>query len=188
MNKSGTQMIETSRLRLRRFRVEDAGDMYTNWASDPEVTKYLTWPVHPSVEVTKQLLEDWVPHYQEGTYFNWAIEYKETGSVIGTIAVVKLREDVEAADIGYALSRSYWGQGIMPEALKAVIDYLLDVVGLGRVAACHDVKNPKSGRVMEKAGMLREGVWRSAERNNTGICDAVWYSVIPSDRKGAFHA
>ena len=60
MKKVGTQTIETERLILRRFTVEDAGDMYKNWASDPEVTKYLTWPPHESVEFTKSLLADWV--------------------------------------------------------------------------------------------------------------------------------
>ena len=55
MNKAGTQKIETQRLILRRFKIEDAEDMYDNWASDPEVTRYLTWPVHSSLEVTRTL-------------------------------------------------------------------------------------------------------------------------------------
>ncbi len=61
MNKAGTQRIETDRLILRRFRLEDAEDMYANWASDPEVARFLTWPTHSSVEVTKSLLADWIP-------------------------------------------------------------------------------------------------------------------------------
>lgn len=65
MNKAGTQRIGTDRLILRRFRLEDAEDMYANWASDPEVGRFLTWPTHSSVEVTKSLLsaEDftWTP-------------------------------------------------------------------------------------------------------------------------------
>ncbi|MBQ1826733.1 MAG: NUDIX hydrolase, partial [Erysipelotrichaceae bacterium] len=75
--------------------------------------------------------------------------------------------------------------GIMPEALRAVIDYLFDVVGLNRIAACHDINNPKSGRVMEKAGMKLEGVWRSAGRNNLGICDEVWHSILRSEHQTA---
>ena len=87
MNKTGTQ-----RLILRRFVIEDADDMYNNWASDPEVTRYLTWPVHSSVEVTRSLLTEWVSLYENGGYFSWAMEYKETGEVIGNISVVRLNE------------------------------------------------------------------------------------------------
>lgn len=184
MNKAGTQKIETQRMILRRFNIEDADDMYSNWASDPQVTRYLTWPVHASVEVTRSLLTDWVTRYKDGGYFNWVIEYKETGKVIGNISVVKLNESIEAADMGYCMSRAYWGKGLMPEALTAVIKYLFEVVGLNRVAPCHDVKNPKSGRVMDKAGMRQEGILRAAGKNNFGICDEVWHAIIREDRFG----
>jgi RimJ/RimL family protein N-acetyltransferase len=111
------------------------------------------------------------------------MEYKNTGKVIGNISVVKLIESIDAAEMGYCMSRAYWGQGLMPEALRAVMDYLFDVVGLNRVAACHDANNPKSGRVMEKAGMKLEGILRAAGKNNLGICDDVWHAMIRSDRE-----
>ena len=183
MNKAGTQTIETPRLLLRRFTVEDVEDMFNNWATDPEVTRFLTWPLHASVEVTRELLKDWTARYEDGGYFNWAMEYKETGRVIGNISAVKINEKVESADIGYCMSRAFWGQGLMPEALSAVMDYLFDVVGLNRVAACHDANNPKSGRVMDKAGMKLEGILRAAGKNNLGICDEVWHATIRSDRE-----
>ncbi len=182
MEKIGTKRIDTERLILRKFTLDDAEDMYNNWASDPEVTKFLTWSPHGSADFTRTLLEDWISRYEEGDYFNWVIEYKETGRAIGNISVVKLDEKVDAAEIGYCMSRSYWGQAIMPEALKAVIDYLFDEAGLNRVAACHDSNNPKSGRVMEKAGMKLEGTLRCAGINNLGICDKVYHSMIRSDR------
>ena len=182
MNKTGTQRLETHRLILRRYRIEDAEDMFSNWASDPEVTKFLTWPTHSTVEVTRMLVNNWISRYDDGGYFNWAIEWKETGSVIGNIAVVKLNEQTEAADMGYCMSRAFWGRGIMPEALRAVMDYLFDTVGMSRIAACHDVNNPKSGRVMEKAGMKTEGILRGAGKNNIGICDEVWHAALRSDR------
>ena len=183
MNKTGTQTIETDRLVLRRFRSEDAEDMYENWASDPEVTRFLTWPTHSDVDVSKAVLADWIPKYKDGGFFNWAMEYKDTGKVIGNISVVRLIESIDAAEMGYCMSRAYWGQGLMPEALRAVMDYLFDVVGLNRVAACHDANNPKSGRVMEKAGMKLEGILRAAGKNNLGICDDVWHAMIRSDRE-----
>ena len=182
MNKTGTKTIETPRLLLRRFTIEDAEDMYENWASDPEVTRYLTWPTHTDVEITRALLEDWVAKYADGAFFNWAIELKSTGRVIGNISVVHLREDIDEAVIGYCLSRAYWGQGIMPEALTAVMDYLFGAAGMNRIAAYHDSNNPKSGRVMQKAGMKWEGTSRAADRNNQGICDKVLYAMLRSDR------
>lgn len=181
IDKTGTVDLETKRLKLRRFTLDDAQDMFDNWASDPAVTKYLTWPTHTSIEVTKAVLESWASNYADGAYFNWAIERKGSGKVIGSIAVVALDEDI-AAEIGYCLGRAYWGQGIMTEAVMAVLDHLFDAVGLNRVAAYHDANNPRSGRVMEKAGMKYEGILRQAGRNNSGICDKVCRAVIRSDR------
>ena len=182
MIKAGTRTIDTHRLILRRFRAEDALDMYENWASDPEVTRFLTWPAHSGVDVTRALLDDWIGRYQDGCYFSWAIEWKETGRVIGNIAAVRLNEETEEAEIGYCLSRTYWGRGIMPEALRAVLNYFFDVVCLNRVTARHDVNNPKSGRVMEKAGMKREGILRASGKNNQGICDVALYAMLRGDR------
>lgn len=181
MEKTGTKTIETARLRLRRFVVEDAQDMFDNWASDPEVTKFLTWPTHESVDVTKMILEEWVSEYDKGDYFNWAMELKETGKVIGNISVVHLDERTERVEMGYCMGRAYWGQEFMPEALKGAMEYLFEVVKVNCVAACHDSNNPKSGRVMDKAGMKLDGVLRAAGLNNQGICDKVYHSMLRSE-------
>lgn len=125
MENKGTKTLKTERLILRRFVSEDAVAMYANWASDPEVTKFLTWPPHASVDVTKSLLEDWIRRYEDLSYYNWGIELRETG----------------------------------------------------------DVNNPKSGRVMDKAGMKLEGIWRAAGKNNLGVCDEVWHSILKEEWK-----
>ena len=182
MKKPGTQTIETRRLILRQFRPEDAEDMFTAWASDQEVTRFLTWPPHSDAGATRALLENWVRQYTDGGYFNWGIEWKENGRLIGNISVVRLDEETDSAEIGYCLGRAHWGHGFMPEALRAVMDYLFDTAEVNRIAACHDVSNPRSGRVMEKAGMKREGVLRASGKNNRGICDVVWYALLRSDR------
>ncbi len=181
MNPAGTQTLTTHRLILRPFRMEDAQDMYANWASDPEVTRFLTWPTHTSADVSRRVLSGWISRYPDGRFFNWAIGWKETGSVIGNIAVVNLDEATQAVEIGYCLGRAWWGRGIMPEALRAVMDYLFYTVDLRRIAACHDADNPKSGRVMAKAGMQREGVLRGSGINNRGIHDKVWYAALRDD-------
>ena len=93
MNHKGTKRIETKRLILRPFRMEDAEPMYRNWASDQEVTRYLTWNAHTSVEDTKQILTSWTESYSGPANYQWAIELKETGEPIGSIAAVEMNEN-----------------------------------------------------------------------------------------------
>ena len=182
MNHLGTKPIETSRLILRRFTLEDAQAMYRNWASDPAVTKYLTWPTHTSEEVTHRVLSDWVGHYEEENYYQWAIVLKDLGQPIGSIAVGHMNDRVGKVEIGYCMGKNWWHQGIMTEALNAVIDFFFEEVGANRVEACHDPNNPNSGAVMKKCGMTYEGTHRQASRNNQGICDRSWYAILSSDR------
>jgi len=86
LNHCGTCRLETERLILRRFTVADADAMYRNWASDSEVTKYLTWPSHQSPEITKTLLTEWVKSYKKDNYYQWAIVLKENGDDVAAAA------------------------------------------------------------------------------------------------------
>lgn len=178
MEHKGTALLETDRLILRRFVIEDAGAMYRNWASEDEVAKFLTWPAHSNVAVTRALLSTWIVAYNKADYYNWVIELKETGEVIGNISVVQVKENIQCAELGYCMGTRWWGAGIMPEAGKAVVKYLFEEVGFNRIAATHDKNNPKSGRVMQKIGMTYEGMLRKAGFNNQGIVDEVWYSIL----------
>ena len=181
MKHCGTQTIETERLILRRLRREDAAAMFRNWTSDPEVTKYLTWPTHESVAVTEQILDLWMKNYENDRFYQWGIELRSAGEVIGSISVVGMEEEIDAAAIGYCIGRNWWHQGITSEALAAVIQYLFREVGCNRIEARHDVRNPHSGGVMQKCGMRFEGVLRSADRNNQGIGDIAQYAILKSD-------
>ena len=181
MNHLGTVVLETTRLKLRRFTIEDAEGMYRNWASEDEVTKFLTWPTHANVDVTRELLSNWIKEYQNKNYYNWVMELKETGEIIGNISVVLIKENIEGAVLGYCMGTKWWGKELMPEAGKVVIKYLFEQVGFNRIAADHDKNNPKSGRVMQKLGMTYEGTLRSAGFCNQGIIDEVWYSILKED-------
>ena len=183
MNTAGTKRIETERLILRRYVLEDAEDMYENWASDPEVTRFLSWPTHSSVEVSRKVLGNWISRYEEGKTYNWGITLKDSDHVIGNIAVVGRDENTRAVEIGYCLGKKYWGQGIMPEALKAVCDYLFEEEeDLNRVYASHDLRNERSGQVMRKAGLHFDGILRESKKNNQGMHDTAYYSMLRSDR------
>ena len=149
----GTQLLETERLSLRPFLMEDARSMYDNWASDPEVTRYLTWPAHSSPAVTEAVLRSWTQAYSNPEFYQWAIVPKRLGVPIGGISVVSHDNRAEIAHIGYCIGRLWWHQGYTSEALAAVLNYLFDEVGFQRVESIHDTRNPHSGGVMRKCGM-----------------------------------
>ncbi len=182
MKHIGTQPVETKRLLFRRFYPEDAAAMFRNWASDSDVTKYMTWPAHKDISVSQYVLNTWISDYTQDNCYNWAIVLKEIDEPIGSITVVSLREDIGSVEVGYCLGKVWWGKGLMSEALNAVIDYLFREVGVNRVEAYHDVNNPASGAVMRKCGMAYEGTHRQAGRNNQGICDVSRYGILALDR------
>ena len=167
MRHQGTKRLETERLILRRFAEVDAESVFKNWASDPEVTKFLRWKSHT-----------------EADYYYWAIEEKGSDSgAVGYIGVFWSDETVDSVEVGYSLGRRWQGRGYMSEALMAVIDFLIDEAGANRVVAAHDPRNAASGGVMKRCGMKYEGTMRQVDRNNQGICDLSFYAVLASDRR-----
>lgn len=178
---AGTQEIETARCSLRQFRVEDAEAMFRNWASDEEVTKYLTWPAHRNVAETKELLREWVKTYSDPSVYNWAILSKEKQEAVGNISVVSVNEKAARLTIGYCLSEELWGQGLMTECLKAVIDYLFENTSVNRIDSYHDTDNPASGKVMRKAGLKEEATLKEFDHNNQGICDVTLHALLRSE-------
>ena len=176
----GTKTLETPRLILRRAELTDAEPMFRNWANDPDVTKYLTWPPHESVDVTRNVVKSWVDSYRNEDYYHWMIVLKETGEPIGSLLASCVGR-VPSAHIGYCVGKKWWHRGIMTEALNTVIRYLFDEVGFTRIESMHDPKNPHSGAVMRKCGMTYEGTHRMSDRNNQGICDASYYAILNTD-------
>lgn len=182
LNHKGTKTIETERLILRPFVMEDAEAMFRNWASDEEVTKFLSWQAHKSIEETKTVVARWVG-CGAGDY-KWAITLKENGvEVIGSLCIARIDESIRMAHFGYALGRRWWNRGIMTEALGAVIGYLFDEVGFNRIESRHDVENIGSGAVMRKCGMTYEGRSRQSHRNNLGLRDMDNYAILASDQR-----
>lgn len=160
LNHKGTTAIKTKRLTLRRFTPDDAEAMYSNWASDTRVTKYLTWLPHSSPEATRELLENWCTHYDEKNYYNWLIEFE--GEAIGNISVVKQSERDSSCDLGYCMSQKHWGKGIMTEAVEAVISFLFSKIGMHRIVIENATENPASGAVAKKCGFTLEGIRKEA--------------------------
>ena len=142
-------ILSTKRLILRRLINEDANSIYNNWANDPEVTKYMTWNAHKSIEDTKQILAIWLKEYKEPKTIRYGIVLKANNELIGAIDVVGYIDNSPV--IGFCLSRKYWNQGYMTEACKALVDYLL-AIGYKSILIEADEHNVGSNRVIEKVG------------------------------------
>lgn len=179
MNHKGTVRIASERLVLRRFEISDVDAMFANWASDAEVTRYMTKSFHKSKEVTAMVVKDWTDGYLDSNFYQWAIELKSTKEIIGSISAVKICEKSGEVEIGYCIGKKWWNNGYTTEAFTSVINFLFDQVGAIRICAKHDTNNPASGRVMQKCGLSFNGIYKGAGRNSTGeVCDLAVFTIL----------
>lgn len=185
LNHIGTTQIETERLILRRFKADDAEPMFKNWASHDLVTKYVTWFAHKTIDETKQIVAGWVKEYEQTNRYQWAIVLKQTMEPIGSIGVVRQNEDAAVAEMGYCIGDAYWHNGFTSEALSAVMDFLFNKVGFNRISALHDIRNPHSGNVMKKCGMLYEGTRREVALTKEGdLLSVSEYAALKNEWQG----
>lgn len=171
---SNIPQLETERLILRKMLVLDTDDMYS-YAHRADVTRYLTWNPHPNKNYTREYLEYISTRYVSGEFYDWAIIEKKSRHMIGTCGFTRFDFHSNGAEVGYVLNPQYWGQGYAPEALRAVMDFGFDEIGLVRIEAKYMEGNTASRRVMEKVGMTYEGMFRSAmlvrsEYKNICVC------------------
>ena len=144
--------LNTQKLLLRPFEVGDDEAMFSGWANDPEVTRYLTWNPHESVEKTRLLIERWTAEYEKPERLNFAIELKATGELIGGIDVCGYLGGVNGVPvIGYVLAKKHWGNGYMTEALTRVLELLFSR-GYDMVRVDAMPENIGSIRVIQKCG------------------------------------
>ena len=181
MKHKGTITIETDRIILRRFTMEDVSATFNNWTNDEKVTEFLRWPTHTSIEITEQILKEWIAEYEKANFYQWAIVPKDINEPIGTISVVDMDEKTEKIHIGYCIGSKWWHSGFTSEAFSAIIPFFFEQVEVKRIESQHDPENPNSGRVMKKCGLLYEGTLRKADWNNKGIVDASVYGILASD-------
>jgi RimJ/RimL family protein N-acetyltransferase len=158
------EKLETARLLLRRPRRRDADAVFSRYASDPEVTRFLGWPRHDSVKSTRAFVDFSDSEWERWPAGPYLIESKEDERLLGGTGLSF--ETPFRAATGYVLSRDSWGRGYATEALRAIVA-IAPELGVRRLyALCHP-DHPASQRVLDKCGFLREGVLRS-------------YSVFPN--------
>ena len=172
------ETFATERLLLRVPRPADAPAVFEGYAQDAEVVRYLVWRPHRSLRETEQFLETCAANWASGDYFPWAVTLKDGGELIGMIG---LHPHEFKPSVGYALARRFWGRGFAAEALRPVVAWALAQPGIFRVWALCDVENRASARVLEKAGMTREGLLRRCTMHPNASDeprDCYCYSVV----------
>jgi len=167
-------VIEGKNLILRKIRPYDAKDMY-EYSKDPEVSEYLLWRPHENLRYTSSYISYLQKQYRNAAFFDFAIELKENSKMVGTCGFTKINERDNSVEIGYVLSKKYWGRGIACEAVMLIMRYAFINLGINRVEAKYMLGNGRSRRLMERCGMSFEGVARGSVLHNgryidIGIC------------------
>lgn len=156
---SDLPQLETQRTLLRKVRKEDEADMF-DYCSDEEAARHTTWERHRTIDDTRQFIHYIMDSYENQRLSTWGIEDKATGKFIGTCDFINWNTRHARAEIGYALSKMFWGKGYMTEIVKKLIEFGFSKMELARVEAYCLPENIGSARVMEKAGMSFEGILR----------------------------
>jgi len=185
MTQQNKLKLETARLVLRQFELSDADAMYRNWASDPDVVRFMCYDVCESLEATKVHIDQWLEYFNMlapgSSWCLFSIILKASGELIGTIDFHENDHEARAAEIGYQLGRAWWGNGYATEALCAVIEHCFENVGLNRLWADHNSLNVASGKVLLKAGMFHEGTARQCYVRKGQLVDKVSYAILKED-------
>ena len=169
---------ETPRLLAKPAGIADADVVFAEYARDPSVARYMTWKPHCNVEETIEFLRRCERVWVDGSAFPWTLWRKEDGAFVG---LIEIRVRTSAVDLGYALSRRWWRQGLMSEAVTSVVRWALAQPTIYRVWATCDVENVASVRLLERVGMEREGVlrrWLVHPNLSEAPRDALCYSIV----------
>ncbi|MDX2227483.1 MAG: GNAT family N-acetyltransferase [Verrucomicrobiae bacterium] len=173
--------LQTPRLTLRLLTREDAVRV-RELASDPDVAHTTLNVPHPYPEgAAEQWIENHLTVYDaESCHATWGLCLADTGLLIGVMGIGGDGHN-RKGEVGYWIGQAYWGRGFCTEALREVIRFAFQEVGWNKVTSRHFARNPASGRVMEKAGMTREGILRKEVLKNDRFEDIVVYGMLRDD-------
>lgn len=175
-------ILKTERLLLRRFSLQDCGDV-TLLVNDEEIAANTLNIPYP---YDSNMAADWIKGHQDsfesGKGAIFAITDRQTGSLIGAIGL-NIEAGDEKAELGYWIGRQYWCMGYATEAGKAVVEYGFVQLGLNRIFARHLGRNPASGRVMQKLGMKHEGCLRRDIKKNAVFEDLELYAIVKNEHE-----
>jgi RimJ/RimL family protein N-acetyltransferase len=153
--RSAYRELSTERLVLRPPQAEDAPLIFEAFASDPEVTRFLRWRPHRTLADSHRAMVARLKGLETGEEFSWLLSLRTDGSILGIISAWPGERE---AEIGFALGRRFWGRGLMTEAVRSVVAWAFEPAQVIRVWATCDAENLASAKVLEKAGLQREGL------------------------------
>ncbi len=176
---AAVQTIETERLILRPWSIEDAPALY-DYAKNPNVGPHGGWKPHESIMESFSIITELFMK----CYYSWAIMMKESDKLVGSIGFEKdpRRREINCLELGYSLSEDHWGKGLMTEAAKAAIRHGFENLHLDMISIYRNPKNERSGRVIENSGFIYEGTLRKANLVYDGeIRDVACYSMMKEE-------
>lgn len=173
-------VIETTRLRLRWLEPGDRADIFDLF-SDPQAMRYWSTPPMAEIQQAQALITRAIEDYASGSGLRLALESRETSRVVGTCSLFSFQSGSRRAEIGYMLGRRYWGQGLMGEALNALVDYAFTTMDLNRLEADIDPRNSRSRHSLIKLGFSKEGLLRERWIVNGEVTDSEVYGLLSAD-------
>ena len=173
---SNIPRFETDRLILRRIEDKDSADMF-EYSADVDVTKYLLWRPHLSIGETKKYIAELQKKYNNGVFYDWGMVYKQDGRFVGTCGFTSVDISKNMCEVGYVLSKKYWGMGLMPEALERIMEFAFGYLGFDKIEARFLEGNARSKKVMEKAGMVYEKTQQRGLYVKDGYKTVYTYSI-----------
>lgn len=143
--------LSADRVTLRGPRLDDADELFASVASDPDVTRYVTWTPHPDVDETRRVITEL---FNVGRERTWLIELRNTGEIIGTCGFQLVKPYIR--EFGYVLGRRWWGQRLIAEAVDLLLAEMASDPRVRRISAVCHVENTRSARVLARAGLTLE--------------------------------
>lgn len=150
-----TPRIETDRLLLREVLIDDVNLIFDCWMQDEDVSKYMCWKASSDIEKAKKFINYELNQIDNNQWKRWIIVLKDTLEIIGT-CLVFFNDDENNWDISYNLGKKYWGKGYISEAMKKVMNYAINELGMTECIAVHAKENPVSGKVITRLGFSFE--------------------------------
>lgn len=173
MTKHKEPVLETERLIIRPIELKDAQEIY-QWTGDERVTRYMSYPTHTDISQTIEWIKS---TFSDDKEYNWAFVLKENNKVIGTGGIGPNAQMKEYWGIGYNLHYDYWHKGYCTEAMRAIIAFAHNELGVSKICSCHAVDNPRSGKVMEKCGLKFHHYGEYSKIDNSITFKAKYYAL-----------
>jgi len=175
---AGLPTLNGSRVLLRPLAAADLDALFAIF-SDPEVSRFLAIPRHLDRADTERFLASIHEGFRTGSLYQWGIEHG--GLLAGTCTLGGIDWENRRAEVGFALARACWGQGIMPDALRVLVEHAFGPLNLHRIEADVDPRNEASVRLLEKLGFRREGYLRERYFKDGEIQDSVFLGLLRGD-------